>query len=540
MCSTSATRSAPAPRLRYPLGYWNANGAMFGIAVALLLWMSRRAALGRAALALGRGRCPAVLLALYFTYSRGGLLALVVAAGCLLALSRDRLWLLATLAIGALGALPAVLAVQARDSLADNLAGQAIGRPGGDGAADPARRDRARARRSSRRCAGSSAARGALTGRAVALSRSPTVLKADRPGRRAGRRSAPRSRSAAAPGTSSPAPTSSSPSSPQQHFSELSGAGRHDFWRVAIDAFGEKPLARARRRHLRVLLGAAALDRPARPRRPLALPGGLRRARRGRRAAGPGPGRVPALVRPSAAWRDAPRSRSASATRPASRRCSPSRSAPPSTGSGRSPRWARSSSSPPACWSPPAARSSRRPRAATPRGEGRRFGLAVAGLAVAWIAALALIGPLLVDHEIDASQSGGRRRQTWQRRRPRRNAPARSSPGRPRPTCSSACSPSCRANYPTAIAHFTQAIEREDHNWQLYYLRSEVEHEAGDEAAAQADLERRGDSTRERACEGVELRMSAETERSDDRARRRTAAAEPPTGARTEPAAGSG
>ena len=30
------------PRLTYPLGYWNANGAMFAIAVALLLWISRR------------------------------------------------------------------------------------------------------------------------------------------------------------------------------------------------------------------------------------------------------------------------------------------------------------------------------------------------------------------------------------------------------------------------------------------------------------------------------------------------------------------
>ncbi len=68
---------------------------------------------------------PAVLLALYFTYSRGGLLSLLVAAGCLLALSRDRLWMLATLAIGAIGALPAVLAVQARRSLADNLDNQA-------------------------------------------------------------------------------------------------------------------------------------------------------------------------------------------------------------------------------------------------------------------------------------------------------------------------------------------------------------------------------------------------------------------------------
>ncbi len=29
-------------RLRYPLGYWNANGVACGIGVALLLWMSRR------------------------------------------------------------------------------------------------------------------------------------------------------------------------------------------------------------------------------------------------------------------------------------------------------------------------------------------------------------------------------------------------------------------------------------------------------------------------------------------------------------------
>ena len=42
-----------------------------------------------------------------------------------MALSRDRLWLFATLAIAALGALPAVLAVQARRSLADNIANQA-------------------------------------------------------------------------------------------------------------------------------------------------------------------------------------------------------------------------------------------------------------------------------------------------------------------------------------------------------------------------------------------------------------------------------
>ena len=59
-------------RLRYPLGYWNANGVAFGIAAAMILWASRRsswAGLRWAAVA----ALPAVLLALYFTFSRGGL-----------------------------------------------------------------------------------------------------------------------------------------------------------------------------------------------------------------------------------------------------------------------------------------------------------------------------------------------------------------------------------------------------------------------------------------------------------------------------------
>jgi len=87
------------PRLRYPLGYWNANGAAFGIGVALLLWTSRRAT-WTALRWLSVAAMPAVLLALYFTYSRGGLLTLVVAAACTIALSRDRLWMLATLGVG--------------------------------------------------------------------------------------------------------------------------------------------------------------------------------------------------------------------------------------------------------------------------------------------------------------------------------------------------------------------------------------------------------------------------------------------------------
>ncbi len=226
-------------RLRYPLGYWNANGATFGIAAALLLWTSRRsswAALRWASVA----AMPAVLLALYFTYSRGGLLSLLVAAGCLLALSRDRLWLLATLAIGAIGALPAVLAVQARRSLADSIANQAAVDQGltvllillaGTALALALFAGlRALERREGR-----------LTGQAVRLSQSPVLLK-----RVAIAAALVAIGVVIAVGGRAWHQFSSSdlqfPNQPEKHFGQLSGAGRHDFYRVAVDSFEEKPL----------------------------------------------------------------------------------------------------------------------------------------------------------------------------------------------------------------------------------------------------------------------------------------------------------
>ncbi len=225
-------------RLRYPLGYWNANGAMAGIAVALLLWMSRRA--GWAALRwISAGAIPAVLLALYFTYSRGGLLSLLVAVGALLVLSRDRLWLLGTFAAGLIGTLPAILYVQSTDALSNNLATQASVNQGVTAllillggialallAFTALRRIEARG--------------GRATGRALELSRSPTVLKTI-------------ALVAAvaivgvtiAVGGRAWHQFSSSdiqfPDQPEQHFGQLSGAGRYDFWRVAIDGFRDHP-----------------------------------------------------------------------------------------------------------------------------------------------------------------------------------------------------------------------------------------------------------------------------------------------------------
>jgi Flp pilus assembly protein TadD len=47
-----------------------------------------------------------------------------------------------------------------------------------------------------------------------------------------------------------------------------------------------------------------------------------------------------------------------------------------------------------------------------------------------------------------------------------------------------------QGDYVTASGRLSQAIHREDRNWLLYYLRSKIEHQAGDLAGARADLSR--------------------------------------------------
>ena len=136
--------------------------------------------------------------------------------------------------------MPAVLAVQSRTSLADNLPTQASVDQGATvllylvaGIALSLLLYAALRRAEGRG--------GQLTGRAVAMSRSPTVLKrialvgavlaigvAIAVGGRAWHQFS--------------SPDIQFPNQPAQHFDQLSGAGRQDFWRVAIDAFAEKPV----------------------------------------------------------------------------------------------------------------------------------------------------------------------------------------------------------------------------------------------------------------------------------------------------------
>jgi O-antigen ligase len=277
------------------------------------------------------------------------------------------------------------------------------------------------------------------------------------------------------------------PSRPEQHFSQLNGAGRHDFFRVALDAFDEKPVLGT---------GAGTYQFAWEQHRSIAQPvhdahslyleafaelgavGGLL---------------VLALVAlllwtGFAAWRAAqhPQRERYAALFAATlafavvagldwfwevaalgavfflaagvlvaARCSQLNSAP----------------------------------AEPDDGEGRRFGLAVAGLAVAWIAAVALIGPLLVEREIDASQSAAAG-DNFAGAVDHANTARSIEPFAATPYVQLGLLAEAQGDYATAAERFTQAIDREDRNWQLYYLRSRVEEEAGNQAEARADLNR--------------------------------------------------
>ena len=135
--------------------------------------------------------------------------------------------------------------------------------------------------------------------------------------------------------------------------------------------------------------------------------------------------------------------------------------------------------------------------------DGRRFGLAAGGLALAWIAAIALIGPLLVDHELHRSQaaaaSGDLASAADHAHTARSIEPWAASPyvqlgliaaAQGEAAAENGASAEAQAEYAAAIKLLGGAIDREDRNWQLFYQRLRVEQAAGRTAAAAADLAR--------------------------------------------------
>jgi len=488
-------------RLGYPLGYWNANGFAFGAAVAMALWMSRRS-LNATLRWLTVATLPAVMLALYLTYSRGGLLALLVACACLIALSHDRLWLLATLAIGAIGALPAVLVTQDKRALADNIAGQAAVDQGLTVLLVLA--------------AGTLLALGLFwllrrlersehetTGRALAWSRNPTVLKAV-----AAALAVLAIGAAIAVGGRAwdqfSSPDVQFTSYPESHFNDLSGSGRSEMWRVALDAFGEDPVAghgagtyrfswtELRQIELK-LLDAHSLYLEAFAE--LGLIGGLLVI-----------GLVGTLLWTGfAAWR------AASGPRRELHAVLLAVCLAFAVGAGIDWFWEIAAVGAIfflAAGALVAARCGQLARAraeADGQPEGRRFGLTVAGLAVAWITALALIGPLLVDREIDASNAAAADGQI-ESAIDHADTARSIEPWAATPYVQLGLLAESQGDYASAADRLSQAIDREEDNWQLYYLRARVERESGDGAAARADLAEARRLNPEEACldEGFE------------------------------------
>ena len=449
--------SGAGSRLSYPLGYWNGDGVVFGIGAGLALWLGRHS-LSTALRWIAVVSLPAVLLALYLTYSRGGLLALAIASGCLIALSRDRLWLLATLAIGAVGALPAVLFVQAHPSVAENLndshiAGQGLATlailAGGTLLAAALT---AGLRRLERR-------EGLLTGRALAASRNPRVLRgialaaaliaigaAVAVGGRAWRQFS----------SNDVRP----PSSPQEHLTQLSGSGRSEFWRVAIDAFDEKPLLGHGAGTYRIswhLLrhdSVANLDAHSiylQAFAELGVVGGLL---------------VLAMVGTLlwtgvVAWREArgPRRDLYAALLGASLAFA--------ICSAIDWFWQIAAMGAIFFLASGVLVAARCAQLANARVDGdgqqgrRRYGLAIVGLVIAWIAAVALIGPLLVAHEIDASNSevteGNLASAVSDAEAARSIEPWATSPYKQLGLLAE-----LQGNYPSAIAWLNKGIEREE------------------------------------------------------------------------------
>jgi hypothetical protein len=97
-------------RLSYPLNYWNGLAALIAIGLPLMLQLAAKAR-QIAARALAAAVMPAMILAIYFTLSRGGIAAAAIVLTVYLAIAHDRVPKLLTLTlVGAGGAFLILLA----------------------------------------------------------------------------------------------------------------------------------------------------------------------------------------------------------------------------------------------------------------------------------------------------------------------------------------------------------------------------------------------------------------------------------------------
>ena len=226
-------------RLRFPLGYWNANGLVSGIAVLLFAWITRFGSTASLRW-LAAGLIPVAVVTLYLTYSRGGLLASMIAVVSMFFLSEHRLRIVAVVGIGVLASIPTLLVLQSNPAIAENLGGLDAPAQGravaqvlvasmlasvlllrallGLAARRPLCAERAVRASREKRLLKTVAAGGALVLLTLAVVFGPRVWAQFSEG------------------------DLNFPDDPESQFVRLSGAGRYDFNRVAIESFVSEPV----------------------------------------------------------------------------------------------------------------------------------------------------------------------------------------------------------------------------------------------------------------------------------------------------------
>ena len=118
-------------RLSYPLDYWNGLGALIAIGVPLVLNM---ATTGRSILlrSLAAAALPAMALTVYFTLSRGGILAGGAALVVYIGFAGDRVPRLATAATAGIGGAILIAGAAQRDALQEGLSNAAAHHQGNE------------------------------------------------------------------------------------------------------------------------------------------------------------------------------------------------------------------------------------------------------------------------------------------------------------------------------------------------------------------------------------------------------------------------
>jgi hypothetical protein len=220
-------------RLSYPIGYWNATADLLAFGALLMIWLGA-AARSRAGRMAAVATIPMLTLGIYLASSRGAFAALLLGTVILVGIGPRRIALLASTAIGALGAGFAIALASGQADLL-NAVGPDVSRQGAEllgvtvvcmvfaagvrlAVDEPVRRLRI----------SPSVARAGVAGLVVVCIVGAALAD---PSKRFDQfKSVP---------TSEGASTTNFIAS---HLSSGSGSGRWQFWGVAVDAFGDEPL----------------------------------------------------------------------------------------------------------------------------------------------------------------------------------------------------------------------------------------------------------------------------------------------------------